>query len=305
MHPSNFRLLFLVAITWYFWGGPFQLYVCTFALGFFIVWYFWSATGMSLRRKLQLATWGEPVDGCIKAKISLPCGKVLDFIEKKRKETGKHITITHVIAKAVGNILKGAPGLNGRIVLDRFIPHKTVDLSVLTTVEGGKNLSKVKICDVDKKSVEDICQVLEDGATKLRTGKDENFKKSMGPIKLLPTFIIRILTTVFGYLSGSCGIDIAGLGVEAYPFGGAIITNVGMFGIGEAYAPFTPFARVPMLVLIGSIQDGVVIVDGEVTVQKKIKMTVTLDHRYIDGAQGKVMTKCITEAFENPESLEM
>ena len=37
--------------------------------------------------------------------------------------------------------------------------------------------------------------------------------------------------------------DPPGLGLEAFPFGSAVITSVGMMGLDEGFAPPTPFAR--------------------------------------------------------------
>lgn len=61
----------------------------------------------------------------------------------------------------------------------------------MTVLEGGKNLAKVKVTAIDTKPIEHIAKELEKGADKLRKGNDENFKKSMGPLHFLPTFLIR------------------------------------------------------------------------------------------------------------------
>jgi hypothetical protein len=52
---------------------------------------------------------------------------------------------------------------------------------------------------------------------------------------LLLLVFARIITFVGGWLAGSLGVDVPPLGVESFPFGSAIITSVGMFGIEEAY----------------------------------------------------------------------
>jgi len=46
-----------------------------------------------------------------------------------------------------------------------------------------------------------------------------------------------------------------------------------------AKAPFTPFTRVPLLVLIGALKEGVMPIDGQVQIRKKITITATIDHR--------------------------
>ncbi len=39
-------------------------------------------------------------------------------------------------------------------------------------------------------------------------------------------------------------------------FGGAMITSVGMWGIGHAYSPLAHYYRVPLLVLVGAVEKG-------------------------------------------------
>jgi pyruvate/2-oxoglutarate dehydrogenase complex dihydrolipoamide acyltransferase (E2) component len=68
-------------------------------------------------------------------------------------------------------------------------------------------------------------------------------------------------------------------------------------------APMTPFARVPMLALVGAIKDGVTVKDGQPVATKKLKITITMDHRYIDGAQTKAMLVALRSVFEDPHSV--
>jgi len=127
-------------------------------------------------------------------------------------------------------------------------------------------------------------------------------KKSMGPVSILPTWLIRPVLNIAGYAAGACGLEIKPLGIEPFPFGTALITSVGMLGVDEAYVPFTPFARVPLLLLIGAVKDGTMVIDGQTQIRKKVKLTATIDHRFLDGAQGGVMARVIREIFENPHA---
>jgi len=303
MVPSNARLFAVFLIAWFAWDSAYVIPVYGVLLTFMAWWFIWASSGMTLRRKLQIATWSEPSEGCIHAKMTFDATKVMEYIEEKRRKTGEHITLTHVVGKAMGLILKEATGLNGRIVFDRFVEHKTADVSFLAVLDEGKNLAKVKVNQIDTKSLEQIAKELSAGANKLRKGTDENFKKSMGPVRILPTWIIRVILTVVGYAAGALGATIPSLGVEAYPFGSCLITSVGMLGVDEAFAPFTPFTRVSILILIGALFDGIVIEDGQIQIRKKVKLTATIDHRFLDGAQGGVMAKVMKKVFDNPAEL--
>ena len=89
--------------------------------------------------------------------------------------------------------LAQSPGLNGIIRFGRYVQHPTVDVAYLVALEEGKNLAKAKICNLDTKSVVDVAKELRALATKLHKGEDEQFKKSQGPLQLLPTQLIRPL----------------------------------------------------------------------------------------------------------------
>ena len=258
---------------------------------------------MSVRRKLAIATWSPPREGNIYGKLSVDARPALAFVEAQREATGEKITLTHVVGAAVARALAKAPGLNGRILWGKYIPHDQVSIAFLVALEDGKNLAKAKIDDLDKKSVSGLAKELRQLAERLRDGKDEAFKKSMGPIKLLPTWLIRPLLWITGWLSASLGLSAPLFGVEKYPFGGAIITSVGMFGLDEGWAPPTPFARVPIYILIGAMRDRAAVEDGRVIVRPELTLCATIDHRFLDGAQGGILAKEVRRLLANPAEL--
>jgi len=259
---------------------------------------------MSARRKLAIATWGDPQEGNIYGKLTLDATEATAYLEHLRRTTGEKVTVTHLIGKCVGEALKRAPTLNGYLRLGGFIPHATVDIAYLVALEEGANLAKAKVCEVDKKSVSDIARELRLLAEKLHKGKDDQFEKSQGLVKSLPTWLLRPLLWFTGLLTSSFGVSMPALGLEAFPFGACIITSVGMFGLDEGYAPPTPFARVPVYVLIGALRDAPAVVDGALVVRKQLTLTATIDHRFIDGFQGGILAKVVRELFENPWKLE-
>lgn len=259
---------------------------------------------MSARRKLAIATWGSPSEGNIYGKLTVDATEALAYVEYLRKKTGEKVTITHFVGKACGEALKKAPTLNGYLRFGSYIQHETVDVAFLVALEEGANLAKAKVSSVDEKSVADIARELRELAQKLHHGEDEQFKKSQGPVHLLPTWLLSPLLWATGLLTSSFGISMPGFGLEAFPFGACIITNVGVFGLDEGYAPPTPFARVPVYVLVGAIRDAPAVLDGKLVVRKQITLNATIDHRFIDGYQGGVMAKVIRSIFEDPWQLE-
>ena len=261
-------------------------------------------TSMSTRRKLAVASWGSPREGNIYGKLTLDATEVLVYLDHLRRLTDEKITITHFIGKAVGEALKEAPGLNGYLRLGAYVPHKTVDIAYLVALEDGADLAKAKVQHIDQKSVVDIARELRERAERLHRGEDEEFEKNQGLIRLLPTWLIRPMLWLTGFLTSSLGLSMKGLGLEAFPFGSCIVTNVGIFGLDEGYAPPTPFARVPVYIVIGALRDLPTVIDGLVAVRTHVTLTATIDHRFIDGAQGGILARAVRSLFANPWQLE-
>eukprot|EP01135_Chromosphaera_perkinsii_P010166 Nk52_evm32s2039 gene=Nk52_evmTU32s2039 len=288
-------------------GDVFQTVVMLLAIAFVVRSIVLAAQGpcnMTGRRKLMIASWDPPSSGEVYGVLEIDTTNAKEYINRKREELKTKITITHLVIKAVGIALKSVPSVNGRLLFGNYYPHSTADVGCLVAVEGGKDLANAKICDANSKSVQDIAGELQTKADKLRKGKDEDFEKAKGPLNMLPPFLIKPLVNVAGWLGGVAGCEIPALGVKPYPFGSCLVTSVGMMGLEMCFAPFTPFANVPALVLIGGTKDKAVVVDGEIKIRPMLTLTATFDHRFLDGAQGAQMAQIIKGIMEHPYLLD-
>lgn len=254
----------------------------------------------STRRKLAIATWSAPSEGNIYGKLTVDAEHAIAFCEHLRRTTGEKVSITHLVGKAIAMALKAAPGLNGRILFDRYIPHDTVDVTFLVALEEGADLAKAKVNNADQLSVDGIAAALRARAEKLRGGKDPDFEKSKGTLRMLPVMLIRPLVWLIGWLASAAGLSVPALGVERFPFGSCIVTSVGMFGLDEGYAPPTPFARVPVLILVGAVKPVPAVVGGEVAIRNQLTVTATVDHRFVDGMELGRLAKIVRAVLEDP-----
>ncbi|MBW3659706.1 MAG: 2-oxo acid dehydrogenase subunit E2 [Actinobacteria bacterium] len=262
------------------------------------------ADGNSLRRKLAIASWSGPSEGNIYGKVTVDAGPALEYLAHVEDTTGEKVTVTHLVGKAVGEALAKEPSLNGYLRLGRYERHDEVALAFLVSMPDGSDLAKAKVRRIDEKSVAEIARDLRERAERLRAGEDDDWERSKGVVRLLPTFLLRPLLWFVGLLSSSFGVEAKGLGIEPFPFGSAIVTSVGMFGLDEAWVPPTPFARVPLYVLIGAVTERPVVVDGAVEVRPQLTITATVDHRFIDGFQGGVLAAEFRRVFQDPWSLD-
>lgn len=76
------------------------------------------------------------------------------------------------------------------------------------------------------------------------------------------------------------------------------VSNLGMFGIDQ----FTAIINPPEagILAIGGIEAKPVVVDGQVEVRRRMRVTMSCDHRVIDGATGAKFLQTLRRLIENP-----
>jgi len=101
--------------------------------------------------------------------------------------------------------------------------------------------------------------------------------------------MVAWLLEISAFLTVHLGISVPPLGLTKFPFGGCVVTSVGMLGVKDAYVPFPPVTRVPIIVAVCAT-DKKPIVDGDkVIVAPVIGLNITVDHRFCDGGRAAVI----------------
>ncbi|HLP19334.1 MAG TPA: dihydrolipoamide acetyltransferase family protein [Chitinophagales bacterium] len=79
------------------------------------------------------------------------------------------------------------------------------------------------------------------------------------------------------------------------------ISNLGMFGIEE----FTAIINPPdaCILAVGAIRQEPAVINGEIKVANKMKVTLSCDHRVVDGATGAKFLQSLKSMLENPVSV--
>ncbi|MGB5304347.1 MAG: dihydrolipoamide acetyltransferase family protein, partial [Gemmatimonadota bacterium] len=79
------------------------------------------------------------------------------------------------------------------------------------------------------------------------------------------------------------------------------VSNLGMFDIDQ----FTAIINPPEagILAVGSTSEKAVVVDGEITVRQRMRVTMSCDHRVIDGASGARFLQTFKAMIENPLEL--
>lgn len=88
---------------------------------------------------------------------------------------------------------------------------------------------------------------------------------------------------------------------EEYQDGCMTVTNLGMFGIKRFTAVVNPGEST--ILALGAIEDRVVYRQGGIQVRKMMTLTLSVDHRLVDGAVGAQFLAAIRDDLEAPQTL--
>ena len=76
------------------------------------------------------------------------------------------------------------------------------------------------------------------------------------------------------------------------------ISNLGMFDIDQFTAVINPPEA--GILAVGSVVAKPVVVGDQVTTRRRMRITMSCDHRVIDGATGAEFLRTLTQMLENP-----
>lgn len=257
-------------------------------------------------RKIALGTWARTYDPQVYGTLSLRAEPMLRFIESQRASTGARLTMTHVIAKAAGLCFRHMPDANALLRFSRTYPRRDIDVFLQVMMEDPvtkkPDLSGVVLRRIDELSLQEIVKVTEEAVRKVKSGEDRELAKSRGLLGKLPAFLVGPTLKILSFLLYDLNLDLRWAGIPKDGFGSVMVTNIGSLGLEQAYAPLVPWSRVPMIVAAGAVTDEPVVQDGQVVPGKIIRLCVTFDHRFIDGAHAATLARRMREIFADPEA---
>jgi pyruvate dehydrogenase E2 component (dihydrolipoamide acetyltransferase) len=251
-------------------------------------------------RTIAASMWRSPKDPTIYGFADVDVTETLQVLAEHRA-AGRRVTMTSVVASAVARAFANHPELNARVRFGgRLELRSSVDVFVSVATGGGRDLAGLKIEGADRLSLAELAAAVADKAAETRESRGDQ-ARSQRTVGRLPWWLARPAIGLSSLVSNELGLDLPKLGMPADPFGTAVVTNVGMFGIDTAFAPFIPIARCPMLMLITEVKQRPWVIDGELVVRPVVRLCATFDHRIIDGFQAGKLASEICAAVERPD----
>jgi pyruvate/2-oxoglutarate dehydrogenase complex dihydrolipoamide acyltransferase (E2) component len=255
-------------------------------------------------RRMAAGMWKKPADPTIHGSMDIDATPALRFLEDHAAQHETRLTVTHLVARAVALAISEQPDLNAKVRFwGRIEQRQTVDLFVTVATEGGRDLSGARIERVDKKSLIEIAREIRERASRIRQGDDASYRQSRSIFTRLPWWLARPATTLSDVLVNELHLDLSAQGMPRDPFGSALITNVGMFGIDTAFAPLLPMARCPILVLVPEVRARPWVIGDRIEARPVLRLCASFDHRLIDGAAAGRIARTLHTLFASPDRL--
>lgn len=178
---------------------------------------------------------------------------------------GEKVSVNDMVLKALARALRVVPSANMSLAADgqHVIKHARVDVSVAVALNEGEGLITPVVRNADHKSLGTLAREVRELAAR---GREK---------KLRP---------------------------EEYTGGTFSLTNLGMYGIREFFAIINP--PEPGILAVGRVEKRPMVVekDGkdEIRIERRMTLTLSCDHRVIDGALGARLLAEVVRGLENP-----
>ena len=257
---------------------------------------------MNVWRKVAIGTWATTKDPSIYGFVDIDAGPLLAKIEEY-KNRGIRLTPTVIMAKAIAHGIERYPSFNSVLRWGNLHERKSIDTFIqVSAVENGEeNLSGAMIRSTNSKSLEAIMNELHEKAQAIRSDQDPEFSKIKTQLKFVPSWIIAKILDLVSFINHDLNLWSPVLGTPRDPFGSVMITSVGSMGLEYGFAPLVPYSRCPMVLAVGKITEKPRVENGQIVIRPLLPVSVTLDHRYIDGFGCSKILQGLKDYLRNPD----
>lgn len=242
------------------------------------------------RRKIMISTWGDPATPELLIGTTLRLRETLEFLEKHAT-----ITLTHLVVKSLGEILKEFHDLNGKIVFGHFIPYSDLRVGLNEEISENGDYRTLLIGNVKEKKLLDIANECESRIQEERNkGKEEEFWGGF-----LPTFIAGPLVDLCELMNSCFALNLNFLGGSKLQAPG-LVTNFGKYQGPVLYSPLNVGLKSSIIVNISSVTDSATLQETAIVIEKTAVLTATFDCRLIEGGRATQVIDRMRELLENP-----
>lgn len=246
----------------------------------------------SVWRRMRLGMWTDPYSCEVLGEERVFIEKTLAFCRRESQATGKKITLTHALMKAMGIVMSKAPDMNGKLAFGAYTPFEETRVSLFLPADNGETMKWVALEGLASKSLAAIAEDIS------AAGQASTCPLPAGLLSL-PSAVLSLALELISLVSIQLGLRLPFL--QPHSFGSAMVTNLSEIDADMMWTPLIPFPRLSMVMTCSKVRREAVVVDGKVTVQDTLHLCAQLDHRFIDGMRAAYLANQVKDVLENPE----
>ena len=251
----------------------------------------YSTVPLSFNRKMVAASVSvtrekSQIHAITQVDVSIPRQLIHEYRNKSGKSLSFTAYIVHCLAKAVAE----NSGLNAFIKGRRLILLDDVTVNVLVEreIKGERVPESVGISRAQKKSYLEIHKEIREA--KEHKSNQLGSLSNMSWIRYIPGFLLRTFVRIASkniYMQKKYGL--------------VAVTAIGMFSKYAIW--FVPHGGATIMLTVGSIENKPVLVDGKFENRDYLCLTVSFDHKIVDGAPAIRFMNRLTNLISSGELL--
>lgn len=257
-------------------------------------------THYSSFRKIALGTWKNAGDPSTYCQVEFEVDHALEFLEKFNQENNSQVKINHLLCQAISLALTVCPEINTLIRGNRIYYRESVDsFHQVVLGQGVKvDLSGAVVRETEKLALIKRVQSFKQEINKSRNGQSEAVKMQTGLIPLVPLFMMRWFLNLSSFLVYRLNIKLPGISED--PFGSYMFSDTATLGIPTGFIPLIPYSRTGLLFSPGLPEKKAKVCDDQVVVKTVLPLSVTFDHRLVEGFQMARMYQVLKTSLADP-----
>eukprot|EP01038_Epipyxis_sp_PR26KG_P004414 gene4414-6241_t len=266
----------------------------------------------SLLRSVSDETSSLPV-GVATLKFPVELSRLLKYLDAKREENAKEITLTHVTLKACAAVIKDFQTINGYVVLGSFFParNKNVDVSLSYDITEKESIM-IKVDSADTKSIEKITEeILNTGKALRKSRYTEKSTTRQRILRFFPYYLRNLVDSLFNGIGSGLGISIPFLGIKSFPFGVcSVLISPSLEGESDVDIAMIPNTQNntssnPITVTIGGIRIQSILDDEKKLVGIPVlNYSVSVNTAGVSLADGRRFSAKLQQYLNNPSILD-
>ena len=246
-----------------------------------------------------MASWRRADDPTTLGMLELDVSAALARIQASR-DLGQPVTFLSIVVRALGAAIAEVPEAAAMIRHGGIHARDSIDVFVHVD-RDGRDLAGLKLEDVPSLSVQEVASRIAVRAAAIRSGDStEPLLRSTALTDRIPGPLLPWAIAFQDWVVHDLGISIPWLGMQADPFGVAMVTNVGSLGLDLAFPPIPPICRCSLVMALGQVQDRPWMVEGRIEIRPVVRIGIALDHRLLDGVHAARLAGRFRHHLEHP-----